>query len=184
MAKQRKYSRKPKVSWPDLDTPMDTWTYAEARGVAINPIVTGIGTHHRCISDEEWVLSCEQDAEANGLEQFFADLLHILRLTIPGYLGESAPVGDYPKRLSDEDVPLPDVSFPGDRDWSEDAWNEQMVGGVLCNPVHAGIPPFPKVVDDRTWIAANIKIVESDGLRQHLVNILYQLKKSVSAVFL
>jgi hypothetical protein len=65
----------PKVHWPDLRTPPDTWSLAEARGVAINPIVTGIGRHPRTISDEDWVLSCERDIQEIGLGQFLTDLL-------------------------------------------------------------------------------------------------------------
>ena len=85
---------KPKVRWPDITTSPDSWTIAEVRGVAINPVVTGIGRHPRSISDEDWVLSCERDVEDNGLAQFLTDLLHVLRLTIPTYLGEPQPVGE------------------------------------------------------------------------------------------
>jgi hypothetical protein len=128
------------------------------------------------------VLSCERDVKEVGLEQFLTDLLHILRLTIPRYLGEPPPgVGDYPRRISEGDVPLPDAAYPGDRDWGED-WNEAMVAGMICNPVYAGIPPFPAMVDDKTWIAAGVTMVEAEGLRQYLVNVLYQLKKSMQAV--
>ena len=172
---------KPKVRWPDLQTPPDTWSHAEARGVSINPILTGICTHPRSISDEDWVLCCERDVEENGLAQFLTDLLHVLRLTIPTYLGEPPPAGAYPRRTSEGEVPLPDVAYPGDRDW-QDEWNEKMVGGVICNPVYAGIPPFPAMVDDQTWIGAGVTMVGNVGLRQYLVNVLYELKKSMRAV--
>lgn len=173
---------KPKVRWPDLRTPPDTWLLAEVRGVCINPIATGIGRHPRSISDEDWVLSCERDVEANGLAQFLTDLLHVLRLTIPRYLGEPQPVGEYPQRRSEGDVPLPDVAYQGDRDWNADEWNEKMVGGMLCNPVFAGVPPYEAIVDEPTWIAAGVKMVGNVGLRQYLVNVLYQLKKSMQSV--
>ena len=55
-----------------------------------------------------------------------------------------------------------------------------MVGGIFCNPVYAGIPPFEPMVDDQTWIAAGVKMVAKVGLRQNLTNVLYELKKSVS----
>ena len=55
-----------------------------------------------------------------------------------------------------------------------------MVGGILCSPVYAGIPPFGPMVDDQTWIAAGVKLVAQAGLRQYLTNVLYELKKSVS----
>ena len=112
--------------------------------------------------------------------QVLTDLLHVLRLTIHKYLGEPQPVGEYPQRQSAEEVPLPNVSYKGDRDWQEDQWNEKMVGGIICNPVLTGIPPFEATVDERTWITAGVRMAGEVGLRQYLVNVLYQLKKSVS----
>ena len=173
---------KPKVRWPDLYTSPETWSNAELRGVAINPVATGIGRHPRSISDEDWVLGCERDIEDNGLAQFLTDLLHVMRLTVPKYLGESQPVGEYPERRTEGDVPLPNVSYQGDRDWNKDGWNKEMVGGILCNPVLAGIPPFKAAVDEQAWIAAGVRMVGEVGLRQYLANVLYQLKKSISGV--
>ena len=173
---------KPKVRWPDLHTSPETWSNAELRGVGINPVTTGIGSHPRSISDEDWVLGCERDIEDNGLAQFLTDLLHVLRLTVPKYLGEPQPVGEYPERRLQGEVPLPNVAYQGDRDWNQDGWNKQMVGGILCNPIYAGIPPFPAIVDEPKWIEAGVKLVGSLGLRQFLVNLLYQLKKSINGV--
>jgi hypothetical protein len=173
---------KPKVSWPDPTTAPQTWSQAEAIGVCINPIVTGIGSHPRSVADEDWVLSCERVVEEGGLAQFLTDLLHVLRLTIPQYLGEVLQSGEYPRRISDGDVPLPNVAYPGDRDWADDGWTEEMVGGVICNPVYAGIPPFPPIVEEQMWLEAGLRMVANVGLRQYLTNVLYQLKKSVAAV--
>jgi hypothetical protein len=180
MAKERKKRHNPKVSRPDLQTPRP-WSYAHARRVAINPILTGIGSHPRSISDEDWVLNCERDVRKTGLAPFLADLLDILRLTIPRYLGQPPTVGEYPRRETEEDMPPPDVFCSSDGDLG-DGWDEKIVGGIICNPVHAGIPPFPPTVDDKTWIAAGVKMVGNVGLRPYLVNLLYQLKKSVRAV--
>jgi hypothetical protein len=173
---------KAKVRWPDLSKPPETWSNAELRGVTINPIATGIGSHPRSISDEDWVMGCERDIGDNGLAQFLTDLLHILRLTVPKYLGEPQPVGNYPQRRSEGEVPLPSVSYQGDRDWNDDGWNKEMVGGILCNPVLAGIPPFEAAVDEQVWIAGGVRLAGEFGLRQYLVNVLYQLKKSISGV--
>ena len=52
-----------------------------------------------------------------------------------------------------------------------------MVGGILCNPVFAGIPPFEAAVDEATWIAAGVRMVGSGGLRQYLVNVLYRIEE-------
>jgi hypothetical protein len=182
MTRKRESGLTPRVSWPDLYSPQDSWTMAEMRGVAINPLVTGIGTHPRSVSDEDWVMSCEADVEANGPAQFLTDLLHVLRLTLPIYLGPSPPVGEYPPRTTEADVPLPNVAYPGDLDWSEEECNEAMVGGILCNPVYAGIPPFPAMIDDQMWIDTGLKLAREYGLRQYLVNLLYELRRSVQAV--
>jgi len=173
--------RTPQVRWPDLTIPVERWSPAEARGVLINPLVAGIGSHPRSISDEDWVLSCERDVEQHGLPQFLTDLLHILRLTIPSYLGSPQPAEDHPPRILEGKVPLPDVAYPGDPDWQAEL-NEPMIDGVLCNPVYTGIGPFPKIVNDQMWIAAGVQLVKEKGLRQYLVNVLYQLKKSFEAV--
>ena len=59
-----------------------------------------------------------------------------------------------------------------------------MAGGNVCNPLSAGIPPFPAIVDDKTWIATGVQMVENVGLRQYLVDALHELKQSVRAVSL
>ena len=183
MPRKRKAVLTPKVDWPDLRGPQDSWTMAEMRAVAINPVVTGIGTHPRSVSDEDWVVSCEADVEASGLAQFLTDLLHVLRITIPAL---PRTVGLQPANIRSDgrkpEVPLPNVAYPGDRGWSEGEWNEAMIGGILCNPVYAGIPPFPAMVDDQTWINAGVKLAKEIGLRQYLVNLLYQLKNSMRSV--
>ena len=179
--KRKSKELKHKVSWPDLRQSQRSWSDAEIRGVCINPIATGIGCHPRSISDEDWVLSCENVVRDDGLPQFLTNLLHILRITIPQYLGEPPAIGDYPQRGVKGDIPLPDVAHPGDRGWEEN-WNEEMVGGILCNPVYAGIPPFEAVIDDEMWIAVGVRLVQQIGLRQYLGNVLYELKKSLASV--
>lgn len=57
-----------------------------------------------------------------------------------------------------------------------------MVGGIICNPVLTGIPPFKASVDEQTWIVAGVRMSGEVGLRQYLVNVLYQLKKSINGV--
>ena len=42
-----------------------------------------------------------------------------------------------------------------------------MVGGILCNPVCVGILPFEAAVDEPTWTAAGVTMVEGVGLRQY-----------------
>jgi hypothetical protein len=130
------------------------------------------------------------------VEEKFIDFLEAaetnaeFRAEIPAFVAEiktifePQPIGDYPPRRSEGDVPLPNVSFQGDPDWNKDGWNKEMVGGILCNPVLAGVPPFKAAVDEQAWIAAGVRMVGEVGLRQYLVNVLYQLKKSVNGVSL
>src|SRR5262245_58901849 len=125
--------------------------------VAINPIVTGLGRHPRTVSDEDWVASCQRIMEDVGTAQFLTDILRVLRTTAALFVGPPPPAAEYPQPGEKEDVSLPNVAHPGDRAWG-DEWNEDMVGGTLCNPVYAGIPPYPEVVPESQWRAVLTQI--------------------------
>jgi hypothetical protein len=173
---------KPKAKWPDLRKPVDQWTFAEQRGLTLCACVTGIGRHPRSVTDEDWVIAAENDAKSVGEAQFITDLLHITRQTIPLYRGV-APVSNYPEKSTQETVPMPKSSYPGDRDWNDNEWNVPMVEGILCNPLYAGIPGVSEqMVDDATWVRAAQRIIQENGLRQYLTNFLYQLKKSMKSL--
>src|SRR5262245_12822704 len=179
MAKKGK-GLKPKVRWPATGKPIDEWSDAELRAVAINPIVTGLGRHPRTVSDEDWVASCQRIAQDVGAAQFLTDLLHVLRITAPLFVGPPPEVTEYPQPREKQEVPLPNVAHPGDRGWGHE-WNEEMVGGILCNPVYAGIPPFPEVVPESQWRQAALTHLSQIGAKQFLVNVLYALKRSFGA---
>jgi hypothetical protein len=179
MAKKRK-GLKPKVKWPAPGKPLDQWSEAELRAVAINPIVTGLGRHPRTVSDEDWVASCQRIMQDVGPAQFLTDVLHVLRATAPLFVGPPPKAADYPHAREAREVPLPNGAHPGDRAWGNE-WNEDMVGGILCNPVYAGIPPFPQVVPEPQWKAAALKQMGQVGGKQFLVNMLYTLKRSFGA---
>jgi hypothetical protein len=170
---------KPKAKWPDIRKPVDQWSPEELRGLTLCACITGIGSHPRKLADEDWIIAVEKDAQQVGEAQFLTDLLYITRQTIPHYMGPQPPLGNYPKKQTTEQVPLPRGAHPNDRNWTEN-WNAEMVEGVLCNPKHAGIPGvFEQVVDDRTWIRAGLKAIKKMGLRQYLANFLHQLKSSI-----
>jgi hypothetical protein len=179
MAKKRK-GLKPKVKWPAVGKPIEQWSDAELRAVAINPIVTGLGRHPRTVSDEDWVASCQRIMQEAGTARFLTDILHVLRITAPLFVGPPTQPTDYPQVRAKEEVPLPDVAHPGDRSW-EDTWNEDMVGGILCNPVYAGIPPFPEVLPESQWKRTALVQIGQMGAKQFLVNMLYALKRSFGA---
>jgi hypothetical protein len=115
-----------------------------------------------------------------GTAQFLTDILHVLRITAPLFVGPPPEPTDYPQVREKEKVPLPNVAHPGDRSWG-DEWNEDMVGGILCNPVYAGIPPFPEALPESQWKQTALVQIGQIGAKQFLVNMLYALKRSFGA---
>src|SRR5262249_29976657 len=113
MSKKRK-GLKPKVRWPASGKPIEQWSDAELRAVAINPIVTGLGRHPRTGGDEDWVVSCERIMQDAGTAQFLTDILHVLRITAPMYVGPPPEVTEYPRPREKAEMPLPNVAHPGD----------------------------------------------------------------------
>lgn len=56
--------------------------------------------------------------------------------------------------------------------------NEDILRGMICNPVYAGIGPFPEIMDEEQWVKAAVRMIEKEGSEQFLVNMLYMLRKS------
>jgi hypothetical protein len=52
------------------------------------------------------------------------------------------------------------------------------IRGIICNPIYAGLPPFPRTISDEEWITAAQKAIQEDGLPQFLVNMLHVLRES------
>lgn len=74
-------------------------------------------------------------------------------------------------------LPKPNVVYAtGNR-----AMNEKVVKGVICNPIYAGVPPYPAMVSDEEWVAGAKRAIEEDGVEQFLVNMLFVLRKSMQA---
>ncbi len=57
----------------------------------------------------------------------------------------------------------------------------QAVRAMFCNPVYAGVKPYPALVDDATWVRAAARMIRDEGAEQFLVNMLYVLRKSMEA---
>ena len=74
----------------------------------------------------------------------------------------------------DYELPEPDVEMRYTDD--DRPWTEGLIKGILCNPIYAGIGPFPAFVDDKSWVRTAAKLIEEDGKEQFLVNILYTLR--------
>jgi hypothetical protein len=51
-----------------------------------------------------------------------------------------------------------------------------MAEAAICNPIYAGIPPYPPLVSDEEWIAAARRVIEQDGIERFLANMLYLLR--------
>lgn len=62
------------------------------------------------------------------------------------------------------------------------AFTDAQVRGMVCNPIYAGVPPYPGMMDDETWIAAAKRAIEEQGAEQFLVNMLYVLRESMKSV--
>jgi hypothetical protein len=53
-------------------------------------------------------------------------------------------------------IPKPNVDLTG----NGDQWTEDMVRGILCNPLYAGMGDFPRIVEDDVWVATAVKAIE------------------------
>jgi hypothetical protein len=59
------------------------------------------------------------------------------------------------------------------------AWTEDDVHRILSNPISVGIGPFPQIVDDATWIAAQVRRAQEHGVRPMLRSIRAALHNSL-----
>jgi hypothetical protein len=57
----------------------------------------------------------------------------------------------------------------------------EAVKGILVNPIYTGIGPFPRLVEDATWVRACSKLIEEEGPEQFLVNLLHVLRECLPA---
>ena len=59
----------------------DEFTPSEIRGMVSNPIYAGFGPFPALVSDEQWIAAAAMAIENEGVEQFFVNMLHVLRQT-------------------------------------------------------------------------------------------------------
>jgi hypothetical protein len=55
------------------------------------------------------------------------------------------------------------------------------VKGMLVNPVYTGVDPFPRMLDEESWVRACTKLIAEDGAEQFLVNLLFVLRECLPA---
>ena len=72
--------------------------------------------------------------------------------------------------------PLPKVNVDFAR--SGDEITPEKMRAMICNPIYAGIDPFPALVSDEEWVRAAAQMIKKEGSEQFLVNLLYVLRQS------
>ena len=60
--------------------------------------------------------------------------------------------------------------------------SEENIRGLICNPIYAGVGPFPRMIPDEVWIGAAAKLIREEGPEQFLVNMLHVLRRSFEAL--
>jgi len=73
-------------------------------------------------------------------------------------------------------LPKPNVTFVSNEGVGR--LTEDKIRGIICNPVYAGVGPFPAVIEDKQWVRAAAKAIEEDGAEQFLVNLLHVLRET------
>ena len=77
---------------------------------------------------------------------------------------------------SGKNNPLPKVNVEFGR--SGDEMTPAKMRGMICNPIYAGIDPFPALISDEEWVRAATQMIKKEGREQFLVNLLYVLRES------
>ncbi len=72
-------------------------------------------------------------------------------------------------------LPSPSVEYITNFDDIDDAATH----GMMSNPIYIGVPPYPRVVSDETWVRAATELIKEQGPEQFLVNMLYMLRASM-----
>jgi hypothetical protein len=58
-----------------------------------------------------------------------------------------------------------------------DQLSPEAIKGILVNPIYTGVGPFPRLVEDASWVRACVKLIEEEGPEQFLVNLLFVLRE-------
>ena len=84
-----------------------------------------------------------------------------------------------PGNKGDRPLPKVNVEFA----ISEDAgrMTAEKMRSLICNPIYAGVGPFPALIDDETWVRSAARMIAKEGSEQFLVNMLYVLRQSLGA---
>jgi hypothetical protein len=78
--------------------------------------------------------------------------------------------------MSNKPLPKPNVEF---RDASNtEKMTPEALRAIICNPVYAGIDPYPAIISDADWVNAASQMIKQEGREQFLVNLLYVLRET------
>jgi len=74
----------------------------------------------------------------------------------------------------DVSLPAPNVTVRTGEDTGE--WTPAQTRGIICNPIYAGVGPFPTLVSDDVWLRSAAVLISAEGPQQFLVNLLFVLR--------
>jgi hypothetical protein len=80
------------------------------------------------------------------------------------------------KRVGRNKLPSPNVAFRASGQTRDITPAE--IRAMVCNPVYAGVGPFPALVSDEEWVAAAAMAIKKEGAEQFLVNLLHVLRQT------
>lgn len=58
-------------------------------------------------------------------------------------------------------------------------WSEQDVLKMVCNPIYAGVHPYPQIVPDEAWIKAASRAMKDMGREAFLRTMLSELRSAM-----
>jgi hypothetical protein len=73
-------------------------------------------------------------------------------------------------------LPQVTVAFATNEDAGQ--LTEAQVAGMICNPIYAGMGPYPALVSDEEWVRTAATMIQKEGAEQYLVNMLHMLHQS------
>lgn len=173
----RKSSR---VEFRGPDTSPATASMRQLTGLMIWPGMQGLGAHPRILPDSHWVDEMVKHAAACGEAAALEDLLIVLRQSEPYLLTPPGPealrLAAKPMADRGRHLPAPRVALVTNNS-DPNEWTPEDVLALALNPVYAGLPGFPALVSQETWIASALAESRRSSFEQVLVDILCLLKQ-------
>lgn len=80
------------------------------------------------------------------------------------------------KNMSGRKLPAPNAKLRLVNETGE--FTPEEVRGLVCNPIYAGMGPYPKMLSDEEWVAAAAMAIKKQGAEQFLVNLLHVLRQA------